>query len=483
MNASETTSDPIQTYADDLLDKATDACRALLEWDQTKVDALIEHLAAAAFDARLELARLAIEETGMGVYEHKALKNAWASLVVAQDLRGRHTVGAIRSSVEDGITEIAEPLGPILALTPVTNPTSTTIFKILIALKARNPLIFSFHRGARKCSKEAARVMHEAALAFGAPENLIQWITKPQTEYLDRVMRHRKLALILATGTGGIVRTAMATGKPTLGVGPGNVPVLVDRSANLAQATRLILHSKTFDNGTVCASEQTLVAERAVAESLRPLFEARGTYFTTEEEARALGAICFDAEKRSMRPEVVGRPAAAIAELAGFRVPERTRLLAAPITRIDRDEPLAHEILAPVLAWFVARDQDEAYTAMAATLKLGGVGHSVGIHAQDPEVLRRFSALPAARILINQPATDGAVGGIWNRLRPSLSLATGPAADNVLAENITVEHLLQLRRIVEPRPNQCFVDVPIAEWLDPSRRASDFPALGPDARA
>ncbi|MBK8230759.1 MAG: aldehyde dehydrogenase family protein [Candidatus Eisenbacteria bacterium] len=468
-------SDPFVGYADELLERAAHAALELRTWDQPRIDGLIEAMAAAAFDARIELARLAHEETGMGVFEHKVQKNAWASLVVAQDLRGRRTVGLRRDDRAAGITEYLEPLGPILALTPVTNPTSTVIFKVLSALKARNPLIFSFHRGARKCSKEAARVMYDAALAYGAPEYSLQWIVKPQIEFVDRVMRHPKLALILATGTPGIVRTAMTTGKPTLGVGPGNVPVYVHASADLAEAARLILHSKTFDNGTVCASEQTLIVERDVAAALRPLFDARGGYFCTPEQTAALGLIAFDPEKRSMRAEVVGRPAGAIAELAGFSVPERTRLLIAPIPRVDREQPLAHEILAPILAWYEATDYADALDACAITLKLGGIGHTVGIHARSEVVISDASILDAARILINTPTTDGAVGGIWNQLRPSLSLATGPAADNLLAENITVDHLLQVRRIARPHPNRAFLDQPRERWLDESL---EYPCLG-----
>lgn len=447
--------DPFQPYADELLARASAAADALRALDQAQVDTIVECAADAAAQASEELGRLAYEETGMGVLAHKRIKNLWAARVVAEDLRGLRTVGVLRTN--GGVTEIADPVGPVLVLTPVTNPTSTLIANALLCLKTRNPLVLSAHRGARKSTKEAARVMLDAALSAGAPADCIQWITKPQSEYLDRVMRHPKLGLIFATGTSGIVQTAQRTGTPTLGVGPGNVPVYVHASADLEVAARQIVHSKTFDNGTVCASEQILITDPGTGARLRPLFMARGAYVCSEAESRALDATCFDAEKRTMRAEVVGRPAPAIAALAGFEVPAGIRLLIANPGGVGREHALAHEILGPVLAWLEVPSEEDAFAACALTLKLGGEGHTLGIHASDEAVIERFSALPAARVLINQPTTDGAVGGIWNRLRPSLSLACGTRARNLTSDNLTAEHLLQIRRIARPEPNRAWM--------------------------
>lgn len=467
--------DPFQTYADDLLARAETAMEAMRGFGQEQVDRIVEATARAAFEARIELAKLACEETGMGVLEHKVWKNAWASLVVHEDLVGRRTVGEVWRDEAAGIVEIAEPVGPILALTPVTNPTSTVITKILFSLKTRNAVIFSPHRGARRCTREAGRVLMEAAVAAGAPAEAVQWITKPQSEALDRVMRHAKTGLILATGTSSIVRTAQATGKPTIGVGPGNVPVYVHASADLDSAAACIFQSKTFDNGTVCASEQTVVVDRVIASDLQRRLVELGAYMCSPEQARALGPICFDAEKRSMRAEVVGQPAARIAELAGFEVPEGTKLLLAalPFKRALADEPLAYEILAPVLGWIEVEDHFTARDACAEILSLGGAGHTLGLHTTDPRVIDEFEGLPAGRILLNTPTTEGAIGGAYNRLRPSLTLTCGAHAGNDRLDNISVEHLIQIRRVVDRRDNARWFGVEASQWSDPAFGAAD----------
>ncbi len=486
MNDAEPTAthtDPFQTYADELLARAEAAMEAMRGFGQEQVDRIVEATARAAFDARIDLAKLACEETGMGVLEHKIWKNAWASLIVHEDLVGRRTVGDVWRDETAGIVEIAEPVGPIVALTPVTNPTSTVITKILFCLKTRNAVIFSPHRGARRCTREAGRVLMEAAVAAGAPAEAVQWITKPQSEALDRVMRHRATGLILATGTSSIVRTAQATGKPTIGVGPGNVPVYVHASADLQSAAACIFQSKTFDQGTVCASEQTVVVDRAIAAELQHRLVELGAYMCNADQTRALGPICFDAEKRSMRAEVVGQPAARIAELAGFEAPVGTKLLLAalPFTRPStrpsgralEDEPLAHEILAPVLGWIEVEDHFTGRDACAAILSLGGAGHTLGLHTTDPRVIDEFEGLPAGRILLNTPTTEGAIGGAYNRLRPSLTLTCGAHAGNDRLDNISVEHLIQIRRVVDRRDNGGWFGIEASRWSDPAFDATD----------
>jgi acetaldehyde dehydrogenase / alcohol dehydrogenase len=459
--------DPL-SYADALGGRAAGAADAFLEYDQQRTDRIVEAVFEASYEARLDLARLAFEETGMGLYEHKVIKNAWASLLIFQDIRARRTVGVIAEDPARGIAEIARPRGPILATVPVTNPTSTAIFKALICMKTRNPVIFSPHRGARRCIKEAVRICAEAADRAGAPPDAIQFISKPQTEYVEGIMRHRRLALIVATGTGSIVRLAQSSGTPTLGVGPGNVPVYVHRTADLEAAARRIVHSKTFDNGVVCASEQALIVEPDVFRALRPLMEARGAWFCDRQQAHALGPVCFDAERRGMRADVVGQSAATLAGRAGFEVPPRTRLLVAEPEGAGPEHPLSYEILAPVLALYLVRDETEAIATCRAINEHGGIGHTIGVYAEDERIVDEFARLNAARILVNQPCTEGAIGGIFNGLRPSLTLACGTGAGNVTTDNITVDHLLNIHRVARYHENRGWAGVGTAAWLDPA---------------
>lgn len=451
------TTESASHYADQLVGRASDAARAFKELGQSRVDRIVRAVFEAAYSARMHLARLACAETGMGLYEHKVIKNAWASVLVYDDIRDAKTVGEIHADPLRGITQIAQPKGPILATVPITNPTSTAIFKTLICMKTRNPVIFSPHRGARKCVKEAVRILADAAEAAGAPAHAIQVMTHSQADHLDHVMKHPALAMILATGTRSIVQLAQHSGTPTLGVGPGNVPVYVHATADLALAARSIVHSKTFDNGTVCASEQALVVERDVAKRLQPLLEERGAYHCTREQAVALGPVCFDMDNMRMRPEAVGQPAAAIAERAGFDVPKGTRLLVAEPDGVGPEHPLSHEILMPVLSYYQCDSYEQALAVCRAVGHRGGIGHTVGVYANDQSVIDDFAKMDAARILVNTPSTQGAIGGIFNSLRPSLALGCGAGAGNMTTDNISVDHLLNIHRVAKLRPN--------ARWL------------------
>jgi len=446
--------DSASNYADELVGRARDAADAFKHYDQAQVDRIVRAVFEAAYSARMNLARLACAETGMGIYEHKVVKNAWASLLVYDDIRDAKTVGEIHADPLRGIIQIAQPKGPILATVPITNPTSTAIFKTLICMKTRNPVIFSAHRGARKCVKETVRIVAEAAVAAGAPAHAVQVMTRTQSEHLDHVMRHPGLAMILATGTSSIVQLAQHSGTPTLGVGPGNVPVYVHATADLMLAARSIVHSKTFDNGTVCASEQALVVERDVATLLEPLLEQRGAYLCTHDQAVALGPVCFDMEQMRMRPDAVGQPAAALAERAGFAVPAGTRLLIAEPGGVGSEHSLSHEILMPVLAYYRCDSYESALAVCRAVGHRGGIGHTVGVYANDQRVVDDFSQMDAARILVNTPSTQGAIGGIFNSLRPSLSLGCGTGAGNMTTDNISVDHLLNIHRVAQFRPNK-----------------------------
>jgi acetaldehyde dehydrogenase / alcohol dehydrogenase len=460
--------DPIAQYVDDLVNRAWHAAQAFRRFDQDQVDRIVEAVFEAAWNARHELARLAVEETQMGVFEHKVIKNSYASLLVYEDIRPRRTVGVICHDAMRGISEVAHPKGPVLATIPVTNPTSTTIFKTLICMKTRNPVIFSPHRGARRCIKETARILAEAAQRAGAPEHAVQSITRSQSEYVERLMRHPKLALILATGTSSIVRTAQESGTPTLGVGPGNVPVYVHASGDIRLAARSIVFSKTFDNSTVCGSEQAIIVEPQVERQLRPLLEKAGAFFCTPTQMRALGAVCVDVDRKRMRAEVVGQPAPKIAKLAGFSVPAETSMLVAEPDGIGAEHPLSYEILAPVLAFYHVDSYAQAIATCEALNHWGGVGHTVGVYANDERVVEDFAKMNAGRILVNTPSTQGAIGGTFNTLRPSLTLACGTSAGNLSTDNISTDHLLNIHRVARLRPNSRWLDATRDKSLDPS---------------
>jgi acetaldehyde dehydrogenase/alcohol dehydrogenase len=464
--------DAVDRYTADLLDRATKAAELFRQFGQEQVDRVVEAVYRAAWNARVDLARLAVEETGMGVLEDKVIKNSYASLLVFEDIRARRTVGVIAHNQETGISEVAQPRGPVLATIPVTNPTSTTIFKALICMKTRNPVIFSPHRGARRSIRETSRILSEAAEGAGAPPDAIQCISRSQGEYIERVMKHPQLALILATGTSSIVRLAQQSGTPTLGVGPGNVPVYVHRSADVPHAARSIVFSKTFDHSTICGSEQAIIVEPDVDQQLHPLLEKAGAVFCTADQVRALGATCVDTERRRMRVEVVGQSAHFIAQRAGFSVPERTKILIGEPEGVGPDHPLSYEILAPVLAYYRVGTYAEAIETCEALNRWGGVGHTVGVYANDERVVEDFATMNAGRILVNTPSSQGAIGGTFNTLRPSLTLACGTDAGNVSTDNISTDHLLNIHRVARLRPN--------SRWLDKARLRSVDERIGAD---
>ena len=464
-----------QNYADNILNKAAKAAESFKTFDQAAVDRIVKAVFEAAFNARLELAGMTYAETGIGILEHKIIKNVWASLLVYENIKDQKTVGEISHDPFLGIIEIAQPHGPILALTPLTNPTSTTIFKILIALKTRNPLIFSAHGAARKCSRYTAELLYNAALKAGAPENSIQWITKRHPDYLHRIMRHRKLTLIIATGTRQIVKEAYISGKPVIGIGPGNVPAYVHESADFPLAADYIVKSKTFDNGTVCASEQALIVEKKNEKKLRLLMEKRGCYFCSESQAKKLGKIAFDEKNTLMRAEVVGKSAQFLAEMAGFSLPDNTKLLIAPGSGVGPGHPLSYEILTPILAYYVVDTYEQAISTCEKLNALGGQGHTLSIYANNDRVIKDFTArVSGGRICVNTPATQGAIGGIYNSLNTSFTLSCGTHAGNIFTDNITTTHLLNIYRVARRRPNMKWFAFSQSDWLDPEQDAQEM---------
>ncbi len=445
-----------------IMEKAAQAAEAMRELGQEETDRIVERVAEAAFLARVDLAKMAVEETGLGRWEDKVIKNVLASKLTYEEIKNIPTAGVIAVDREKGIIEIAEPIGPIVALTPITNPTSTVIFKILISLKARNTIIIRPHGAAKKCSTEAARICYEAALAAGAPENCVQWIKFSSREEVAALMSHPRTALVMATGSVEVVRAALASRKPVIGIGPGNVPVFVDSSADLASAAEAIIASKTFDYGSVCASEQALIVLRSSAEAVLDEFKKRGAYLLSEEEIKKLEPIAYNSQEGTMRVEVIGQPATKIASMAGFSVPRETILLIAPLTEIGPPAPLSLEILAPILAFYIAEDEAKAMEIAQLILHQGGLGHTASIFSNNPAQIARFARqMRVGRILVNTPASLGALGGTFNHLSPSLVLACGHAAGNNTMDNISVNHLFNRKRLAEPH---------LSPWFRPELR-------------
>lgn len=450
-----------------LLDQATAAARAFRALDQQQTDAIVRAVYLRALDARVELARMAAEETGLGVWQDKVIKNFIATQLVYDDIRSQKTVGVISDSSCDGIVEVAQPVGPVLAFVPVTNPTATTIFKILIALKTRNPVIISPPQTARRACHHAAELCRQAAVEAGAPEHAIQWLEKPTPKAVDAIMNEPRLAMILATGTSRLVQKALQTGRPVLGVGPGNVPVYIGATADVHFAVHSVLESKLMDNGTVCASEQALVLKEAVSEQALAEFRRHGCHMLSPAEAEAVGRVAFDAERGTMAAAVVGQPATVIAAKAGIEVPDGTRLLLARLDGVGPEYPLSAEILAPILAVYVEPDFDTAIARCSEITRYGGTGHTAVIYSNDDERIEYFTrVVDAGRILVNVPSTQGALGGMVTGLEPSFMLSCGPGGGNVTMDNITARHLLNVHRIARRRPDPRWAELSRADLLD-----------------
>jgi acetaldehyde dehydrogenase / alcohol dehydrogenase len=453
--------------ADELVEKALFAAAEFQQFDQEQTDRILENVFIAGFNNRVKLAKMAYEETGIGNWQHKVLKNVIATQLVYDDIKNEKTVGVISRNELTGITEIAQPLGPIFAITPVTNPTSTVLYKTLICLKTRNPILISAHRGAAKSCAETVRICYEAALEAGAPENCIQIIPPGSRELTQMIMSHPKIALILATGGTGLVKAAYSSGNPAIGVGPGNVPVFIDMSADIPFAVQNIITSKTFDNGTICASEQSVVIEKQIEQKVVAEFEKQHCYFLTPEEIKKVEGIAISPESGTMDPLIVGRSATVIAERAGIDVPEGTKILLAKLDGVGKDYPLSVEVLAPILAFYSAKDYQEAIKLCIDLNYLGGIGHSAGIYANNEERIMEFSQIMnAGRIVVNTPTSHGAVGGTYNSLPPSLTLGCGTGGKNITTENITARHLINIQRVCRRKPNERFFSFDSAKYLD-----------------
>lgn len=439
----------------ELMEKSTRAAAIFSEFSQEQTDRIVRAVLLAGLNNRVRLAKMAHEETGIGNWQDKVVKNFIGTKLVYDDIKNLKTVGIISEDFVNGITEIAVPLGPILAITPVTNPTSTVLFKILIAMKTRNPIIISPHSKAVKCSTEAARICYEAALEADAPEDCIQWIEHSSRELTQSLMRNSKLALIIATGGSGLVKEAYSSGTPALGVGAGNVPVFIEKSADIPFAVKQIIISKTFDNGTVCCSEQFLVVEKSIKEEVMAEFKKQNAYFLNDDEITKLQKVAYDEKRNLMNADIVGRSATVIAKMAGINVPDETKLLIAPLLGVGKEYPLSNEILAPILAYCVAENFESAVNVCIKLNFFGGMGHSVSIFSNDDEKIKKFALLMnAGRIVVNSPSSPGGVGGMYNKLLTSLTLGCGASGHNITTDNVSAKHLINIQRVARRRVNE-----------------------------
>jgi acetaldehyde dehydrogenase (acetylating) len=428
------------------VERAKEAQLKYMTFSQEQVDEIVQKAAAAAYAKSLQLAQMAVKETGMGIVEHKKIKNEVGSMAVYESIKDEKTVGIIREDRVSKVTEVAYPYGIIAGIIPTTNPTSTAIFKALIALKTRNAIVVSPHPRAVKCTVEALKICSEAAVQAGAPEGLIGWISQPSMGATNELMKHRDVNLILATGGGGLVRAAYSSGKPAYGVGPGNVPCYIEKTAKVAKSVSMIIDSKSFDNGTICATEQSIVVDRNIKEMTMREMRNNGAYLLNNEEKARLEKVISPAPGK-LNPDIVGQYARKIAEMAGIAVPESTRVLVAEETRVGKDIPFSIEKLSPIFALYTAESYQEAKEICLKLLNLGGRGHSLSLHTNDEEVAKDFALeMPVSRLMVNTLSSIGAVGATTG-LMPSLTLGCGSFGGNITSDNVTARHLINIKRL------------------------------------
>ncbi|UPQ86093.1 bifunctional acetaldehyde-CoA/alcohol dehydrogenase [Ignavigranum ruoffiae] len=451
-----------------LVAKAQVALDEFVELNQEQIDHIVAKASVAALDQHDVLARHAVEDTGRGVFEDKATKNLFACEHVVNSMRNMKTVGVIEEDEVTGLTLVAEPVGIICGITPTTNPTSTAIFKSLIALKTRNPIIFSFHPSAQESSVHAAQIVRDAAIAAGAPDDCIQWISQPSMEATNQLMNHDQVATILATGGNAMVKAAYSCGKPAIGVGAGNVPAYIEKSANVKQAAYDIVLSKSFDNGMVCASEQAAIIDQAIYQEMVDELKTYHVHFVNAREKAKLEKFMFSVSSGSanvdqahLDSQVVGMPAVWIAEQAGIKVPEDTVILAAECDQVGPKQPLTREKLSPVLAILKADSTEDGLAKAKAMVEFNGLGHSAAIHTRDEDLVKEFGhQVKAMRIIWNAPSTFGGIGDVYNAFMPSLTLGCGSYGHNSIGDNVTAMHLLNIKKIGRRRNNMQWFKVP-----------------------
>ncbi|WP_230399651.1 bifunctional acetaldehyde-CoA/alcohol dehydrogenase [Novisyntrophococcus fermenticellae] len=438
-----------------------EAQKKFATYTQEQVDKIFFHAAMAANKQRIPLAKMACEETGMGVVEDKVIKNHYAAEYMYNSYKNVKTCGVIEQDTSYGIKKIAEPMGIVGAVIPTTNPTSTAIFKTLICLKTRNAIIISPHPRAKKCTIEAARIVLEAAVKAGAPEGIIEWIEEPTIELSNELMK--SVDVILATGGPGMVKAAYSSGKPAIGVGPGNTPVIMDESCDVKTAVYSVIHSKTFDNGMICASEQSVTALAGIYDQVKQEFIDRGCHILNNEELDKVRKIILN-EAGAVNARIVGQKASVIAKLAGIDVPENTKILIGEVDSVDVSEPFAHEKLSPVLALYKAKDWKDALNKAEQLIADGGYGHTSSLYinpAETEKITEHSERMKTCRILINTPSSHGGIGDLYNfKLAPSLTLGCGSYGGNSVSENVNVKHLINIKTVAERRENMLWFRTP-----------------------
>ncbi len=454
--------DRIKQMVDDLVERAKIASKEYMKLDQETINQIIKKMSMAGLENHMKLAKMAVEETGRGIYEDKITKNMFATEYIYHSIKYDKTVGVIDENEEEGYVQIAEPVGIIAGVTPVTNPTSTTMFKSLISAKTRNVIIFGFHPSAQKCSSEAARILRDAAIEAGAPKDCILWVEEPSITATNFLMNHPDVNLILATGGTGMVRAAYSCGKPALGVGPGNVPCYIDKTAKLKTSVTDLVLSKAFDNGMICASEQAVLVDREIHEEFESLMKQAGCYFISPEEKDKLKESMFVAEKGyTLNGKVPGQSPYDIAKNAGIEVPKDTKVLVVYEEGVGEGFPFSREKLSPVLAYYIVDSKEEGMKKAESLLEFGGLGHSAVIHSEDNQTILEFSnRVKAGRIIVNSPSTHGAIGDIYNTNMPSLTLGCGTFGGNSTTSNVSSVNLINVKRVAKRRVNMQWFKVP-----------------------
>ncbi len=451
----------VSEMINNLVSKAQIALKEYMKLDQEQVDKIVHAMALSGLDKHVELAKLAFEETGRGILEDKIIKNMFSTEYIWHSIKNEKSVGTIDENDMEGYIEIAEPVGVVAGATPVTNPTSTTMFKALICAKTRNPIIFGFHPGAQKCSIAAATILRDAAIKAGAPKDCIQWIEYPSIEATSALMNHPGVALVLATGGSSMVKSAYSTGKPALGVGPGNVPCYIEKTANLERACTDLIISKTFDNGMICASEQSVIVDKEISDQFEKIMTENGCYFLNKEETEKLSNYAISSESKFVNPVIVGKSAYLIAKDALIDVPENTKILIAHLPDASEKYPLSFEKLSPILAYFKVENTTEGFKIAEKILKLGGLGHSAVIHTQNETLIHEYGKImKVGRVISNSPASQGAIGDIYNTNTPSLTLGCGSYGNNSTTSNVSSVNLINKKRIAKRRVNMQWFKIP-----------------------
>lgn len=446
-----------------LVDKAKVALKTLETFDQEKVNKIVHAMVMAGIDQHMHLALETVKETKRGVAEDKAIKNLYSTETIWHSIKYEKTCDVIDRDMQTGIIKVASPLGVVAGITPVTNPTSTTMFKAIISIMARNPIIFAFHPSAQNCSALAAKTVYDAAVEAGAPKDCIQWIENPGLDKTSALINNDGVAITLATGGAGMVHAAYSTGKPALGVGPGNVPAYFEKSCDIRRSVNDLIVSKTFDNGMICASEQAVICDKEIYDQVKEEFERNRAYFVPSKDIKKLEDFVINKEKQSVNPDIVGQSAEWIAGHAGVKVPEGTKLLIAECKGVGEKYPLTREKLSPVLAFIKAESTEDGFEKSKQMLEFGGMGHSASIHTHgsNNDLIEDFAVkMQASRILVNSPSSIGGIGDLYNEMTPSLTLGCGSYGKNSISENVSVKHLINVKTIAKRRNNMQWQKLP-----------------------